>query len=191
MAHVVVVLAQGFEEMEAVAPIDLCRRAGLTVTVAGLTREVISKRGLKVTCDVVLPSTVLSSSVNEGSLFDWDALVLPGGLPGANNLAASPAVQAMVDVGLSSRLVAAICAAPSTVLGPTGRLRGRRWTGFPGTDNEAFGGTYLEDCVVVDGRLITSRAVATAPEFALTLIGLLCGQSVADRVARETLFMTP
>ena len=180
MAHVVVLLAQGFEEMEAIAPIDLCRRAGLTVTVAGLTKQVASKRGLQVICDVVL----------DDSLVDWDAVVLPGGLPGADNLAASPVVQAMVDTGLSSRLVAAICAAPSKILGATGKLRGRRWTGFPGTDDQSFGGTYLEDSVVVDGRLITSRGVGTAPEFALRVISLLCGQAVADRVARETLLVS-
>ncbi|MEI8093191.1 MAG: DJ-1 family glyoxalase III [Spirochaetales bacterium] len=179
MKQVLVVLAPGFEELEAVAPIDLGRRAGLIVTIAGLdSLTVTSKRGLTVTCDELL----------DPQKRHWDALVLPGGLPGADHLAASPKIAELLAwFETEGRWIAAICAAPARVLGSQGLLKGRRWTGFPGTDDQAFGGFYQSSPVVVDGHVLTSRGVGTATEFSLKLISLLLGEVVATRVARETL----
>lgn len=175
----VVVLAHGFEEIEAVTPIDLLRRAGVSVTVAGLTTmSVVGARGLSVQCDALL------ESVSD----DWDALVLPGGLPGARHLAESALVarclQQTIDRGAR---IAAICAAPALVLGARGLLAGRSYTCYPGMESEVSDGRYLTEAVVVDGPLITSRGVGTAGAFALKLVETLLGPAKAAEVARSVL----
>ena len=179
MKTAVVILADGFEEIEAVTPIDLLRRAGVKVVVAGLgALSVSGARGVTFGCDVLL------AQVPPG----WDALILPGGGPGAKNLAASALVKQCIDTTLAGDgWLAAICAAPAVVLGNQGYLRGRVFTGYPGSDHDEIGGTYKEDPVVVDGRLVTSRGVGTAPAFALKLVELLVGADKAAEVARSVL----
>jgi 4-methyl-5(b-hydroxyethyl)-thiazole monophosphate biosynthesis len=179
MARVVIVLADGFEEIEAVTPADLLRRAGVEVVMAGLSGPtVVGARGVKVVCDLTL------DRVAPG----WDMLVLPGGLPGSRLLAASPLVQSALRQTVDSDgWVAAICAAPALVLGAHGWLLGRRYTGYPGTETEVEGAHYLQDPVVVDGKLITSRGVGTAGAFALTLVEVLVGPERSAEVARAVL----
>ena len=174
----VVVLADGFEEMEAVAPIDLLRRAGVTVVVAGLDGlSARSSRGLVVGCDARLSEVPL----------DWDAFVLPGGMPGAKTLAESPLVKLCLQDSVSrGAWVAALCASPVVVLGALGFLKGRRFTGYPGTEGET-GGHYSDDAVVVDDQLLTSRGVGTASAFALKLVEVLVSPEKAAEVARATL----
>lgn len=179
MKTAVVVLADGFEEIEAVTPVDLLRRAGVRVTIAGLSgTTATSSRGLVIGCDASL----------EGLAPGWDALVLPGGLPGASLLAESPLVSTMLDDSFSrGAWVAAICAAPGRVLGASGRLVGRRFTGYPGSQGDGFGGRYVEEPVVVDGNVITSRGVGTAGAFALKLVEVLAGREKSAEVAEATL----
>jgi len=174
----VVVLADGFEEIEAVTPIDILRRAGVEVVVAGLTSlSVRSARGLTVTCDVCLVDAPAG------------LLVLPGGLAGAQALAASADVHRAIASSLAEdRPVAAICATPALVLGAHGYLKGRRFTCYPGMESEVVDGKPSPDAVVIDGPWITSRGVGTAPAFALALVERLAGRARADEVARAVLW---
>ena len=175
----VLVLADGFEEVEAVTPVDLLRRGGIPVIVAGLTGlQVKGARGVTFVCDMTLDRVAP----------DWDVLILPGGLPGAKNLAASALVRAALDEGLERNArIAAICAAPALVLGSQGYLNGRRFTCYPGNEGSAHGGRYCEEAVVVDGPFITSRGVATASEFSLKILEILKGKEKANEVARSVL----
>jgi 4-methyl-5(b-hydroxyethyl)-thiazole monophosphate biosynthesis len=166
MSKAAVVLAEGFEEIEAITPIDVLRRAGVEVIVAGLKgKKVKGSHGITVPADIKL------SELKE----EVDALVLPGGLPGAENLAASKALTRMIrQMNEAGRIVAAICASPAYVLAPTGVLDGKRATGYPGTqDRFPESASYFEDAVVRDGNVITSRGPATALEFSLKLVQAL------------------
>lgn len=174
----VVVLADGFEEIEAVTPIDLLRRAGISVVVAGLTATTATgARGIRVVCDALL----------EQVSPDWDALILPGGLPGARNLAESSLIAKILkDAQARGAWVAALCAAPTVVLGSLGYLAGRRFTGYPGMGDGPDTG-YVAEPVVVDGNLVTSPGVATAGAFSLRLIELLLGPEKSAEVGRAVL----
>ena len=172
------ILADGFEEIEATAPIDLLRRANVEVTVAGVSGIAVkSARALKVTADVKLDQVSA----------DFDALVLPGGGGGAKNLASSPKVKSLVlEMFKKGKWVCAICASPVLVLFPTGILSGKSATCY--TDMESgFDKTvrYLDQKVVVDGNIITSEGPATAVEFALTLIEKLCGKEESQKIRKD------
>jgi len=178
MAKVLVPLAEGFEELEAVTVIDLLRRAGLEVISAGLTAgPVRASRGT-----VLVPDTTLDQVVHQ----DFDLVVLPGGLPGADHLNADPRLHGLLQrMHARKRFIAAICAAPR-VLADAGLLEGRRATSFPGAlDGTRLAGVnYQETAVAQDGHIITSRGPGTAMEFALALIELLAGAAARDRVER-------
>ncbi len=169
MATVLVPLAEGFEELEAVTVIDLLRRAGIEVIVAGLQEGPV--RGSRGT--VILPDTPLEAVMGR----DFDMVVLPGGLPGADHLDADPRIRELLRrTAEGGRYVAAICAAPK-VLASAGLLHNRSATSFPGALDEADvpGLKYETRAVVQDGRVITSRGPGTAMDFALALIEALAG----------------
>jgi len=174
MASVLIPLAPGFEEIEAVTVVDLLRRAAIEVVTAGLAPgPVTASRGT-----VVVPDAELDAVLER----EFDMLVLPGGLPGADHLDRDPRVRALVGrMAASGRYTAAICAAPK-VLASTGLLAGRRATAFPGVlERLDLPDVALEAAaVVVDGKVVTSRGPGTAMDFALALIELL-----ADRATRE------
>jgi 4-methyl-5(b-hydroxyethyl)-thiazole monophosphate biosynthesis len=176
MARVLIPLAQGCEELEAVTVADLLRRAGIEVVTAGLDAQPVrASRGM-----VLLPDMTLDEALRQ----DYDMVVLPGGLPGADHLKADPRIIELVRrMAAEERYTAAICAAPR-VLAHAGLLDGRRVTSFPGAlDAETVTGLeYLEQPVVVDGRLITSRGPGTAMDFALQLIEVLTDRNQRDRV---------
>ena len=179
MKRVVVLLADGFEEVEAVTPIDFLRRAGCDVVVAGVTGDMVTgAHGIAVRSDV---------SVAECS-GQFDAVVVPGGMPGASNVAASHQAIDLIDaVQAGGGIVAAICAAPAVVLAPNGFLDGKKATCYPGFEQN-FGETVLsEDRVVVDGNLITSRGPGTAAEFALQLVRTLVSDAAADELHQGTI----
>jgi protein deglycase len=176
-----IILAEGFEEIEAVTAIDVLRRAGVEVTAAGLTdTRVKGSRGV-----IVLTEKTLEVALK----CDFDALVLPGGIPGAANLAASSEVKALVKaMHQSEKIIAAICAAPSLVLAPTGILKNKSVTGYPGmTENFEKSTIYKETIVVVDNNIITSRGPGTALAFALAIAEKLVGKEAADKVRQATL----
>jgi protein deglycase len=175
-----VILAEGFEELEAVAPIDVLRRAGVRVTIAGVAELLVKgSRGTIVQADVLL-----------NDIKDLpDAVILPGGLPGATNLARSEEVKTLVKkMNLAGKLVAAICAAPAAVLAPLGILDGKKATCYPGCESDlSTKTTYSKESVVVDGNVMTSRGPGTALEFALAIAARLAGQEMADMVRGKML----
>ncbi|MBI3562926.1 MAG: DJ-1/PfpI family protein [Gammaproteobacteria bacterium] len=169
MTQVLVPLAQGCEELEAVTIIDLLRRAGMTVVSAGLDQHPVkASRGT-----VFLPDTTLEEALN----YDYDMIVLPGGMPGANHLRDDARVQDLLKkMARQGKYTAAICAAPKA-LARAGLLTGKRVTSFPGSLDEVLDSVqYLEQAVVIDGKVITSRGPGTAMEFALVLIEQVLGR---------------
>lgn len=176
MASVLVPLAQGCEELEAVTIIDLLRRADIEVVTAGLDDQPV--RAAHGT--VLIPDTTLDAVADR----EFDMIVLPGGLPGADHLDRDPRIHALLTrMAAADRYVAAICAAPK-ILANAGLLANRRATSFPGVlDARAVAGLeYREEPVVQDGRIITSRGPGTAMDFALTLIEALVGKETRARV---------
>ncbi len=171
MAHVLVPLAQGCEELEAVTIVDLLRRAGITVTTAGLDAQPIkASRGM-----VLIADTTLDAALQN----DYDMIALPGGMPGANHLRDDPRIQLLLkNMATQNKYVAAICAAPKA-LAQAGLLNGKNVTSFPGSldAKQLQGVNYLEQAVVIDGKIVTSRGPGTAMDFALTLIELLMGKT--------------
>jgi len=169
------ILADGFEEIEAVTPIDVLRRAGLEVTVAGLGgKKVLGSRRICIEADIAL-------SDYQGTP---DAVILPGGMPGARNLSESKEVADIVKrVDKSKKIVSAICAAPALALTPTGVLNGKKATCYPGFENNFTKEiSYTEDRVVVDGHVITSRGPGSSFEFALRLVEELVSREKADEL---------
>jgi 4-methyl-5(b-hydroxyethyl)-thiazole monophosphate biosynthesis len=177
-ASALVPLAQGCEELEAVTVIDLLRRGEIEVVTAGLTEgPVVASRGT-----VLVPDALIDEVIDR----PFDLVVLPGGLPGADHLAADARITRLLQRQASSgRRVAAICAAPK-VLAAAGLLDGRRATHYPGAvDRGRYPQVaFTDEPVVVDDRLVTSRGPGTAIDFALTLIELLRGRAVRDQVER-------
>lgn len=167
-------LAEGFEETEAIATIDVLRRADIAVTTVGIGGTAITgAHGITVTADMA-----------EGDI-DLDAMsgiFLPGGMPGTTNLDNSATVQAAVthcaERGLT---IAAICAAPS-IIGKRGLLRGRRATCFDGFEGLLEGALYSPTPCAVDGNFITGRGAGAVFEFALAIVAHIKGQDAADRL---------
>lgn len=179
--QVLLILADGFEEIEAVTPIDVLRRAELDVVVAGLGKKVVTgAHGIKFEADMELKAYAGSP----------DAVVLPGGMPGAANLAASPLVADWLQrVFKANKIIAAICASPGVVLSPLGILNNKQATCYPGYEDR-FGATTrgTKDRLVRDGNVITSRGPGTAFEFSLAIVSELAGKSVAERLADGMIF---
>jgi len=176
MSRVLVPLAEGFEEIEAITVVDLLRRAGIEVHTAALAgRQVTGSHGITVTSDRLLEDARAS---------DYDMIVLPGGLPGADHLKADARVTSLLrEFAAAGRYTAAICAAPG-VLAHAGLLAGRAATSFPGflTPDSAPGLRLRDDPVVIDGMVATSRGPGTAMDFGLALIELLEGAEARQRV---------
>jgi 4-methyl-5(b-hydroxyethyl)-thiazole monophosphate biosynthesis len=174
-------LAEGFEDVEAVTAVDVLRRAAVEVTVAalkpGLTR---GARGTAVQADALL------DDVKDGV---FDAVVLPGGNKGAENLAVSPVVKSVLQrFQKEGKIVAAICAAPGVVLAPAGLLDGRAATGYPGTESRfPASAAPKTDAVVSDGNLLTGRAMGSSLAFALALVEKLLDKEAAEKVRQAVL----
>lgn len=176
MASVLVPLAQGCEELEAVTIIDLLVRAGIEVVSAGLDAgPITASRGV-----VIVPDTTLDEALKR----DYDMVVLPGGMPGAEHLDNDPRIADLLrKMADSGKFTAAICAAPK-VLANAGLLAGKKVTSFPGFVDKMDlpDVSYQEDAVVQDGKVITSRGPGTAMDFALSLIEILVDKAKRDEV---------
>jgi 4-methyl-5(b-hydroxyethyl)-thiazole monophosphate biosynthesis len=176
MPKVLVPLADGCEELEAVTIIDLLRRAGVEVVVAGLKPGIIkASRGV-----LLVPDCPLDAALHDS----YDMLVLPGGMPGMTHLREDARIRALLQkLASEGKYTCAICAAP-VVLAEAGLLENKSATSYPGfLDDMKLGATQLSDApVVVDGKVITSRGPGTAMDFALELILALCGQAKRDEV---------
>jgi 4-methyl-5(b-hydroxyethyl)-thiazole monophosphate biosynthesis len=181
MKRVLVPLAEGFEELEAVTIIDILRRAGVEVVVASLAGSpVAGAHGIRLEADAPLEALLAQH---------FDMIALPGGMPGAEHLRRDPRIAALVKrLHAAGRPVAAICAAPM-VLAAAGLLAGRRATSYPGFLDGAAAATVVGDTVVVDRGVITSRGPGTALDFALALVEELEGraarQAIESRLERD------
>ena len=177
MSKSFVFLADGFEEIEALSTIDILRRAGIdTVTVAiGDNLQVTGAHGVTVLADSFLPD-------NDYSGAQW--LILPGGMPGATNLAAHPVLcEMLVEQNKQGRGVAAICASPAVVLGPLGLLSGRDAVCYPGMEQLVSGVRWGVRPVAIDGNIITGNGPNAANTFALTIVAHTLGREAALAVA--------
>ena len=179
MSKVAVILADGMEEVEAVTPIDFLRRVGIEVITLGLSgKTVTGAHGIPVVADRVLKG------------FDWevDGLVIPGGMPGAANIAADKVVKEIIrEFDSKKKLVAAICAAPALVLGGAGILEGRKFTCFPGMESGAGkGGTYTAARVELDRHIITGSGPGSAAEFSAAIIAYLKDEKTARTLMEKS-----
>ncbi len=172
-------LANGFEEIEALAPLDLLRRAGLEVTTVGIGGDMIKgSHGITVAADI--PDGLFADAAP-------DMVILPGGMPGSKNLDESRTVDAALKAAARrGALIAAICAAPM-VLGHRGLLEGRRATCFPGFEQELTGAVVSPERVVRDGNIITAAGMGVALEFGLALVEALKGRDAANELRRAVL----
>ena len=176
MKRAVILFAEGYETVEALLVVDLLRRGGVEVTMASITEDefVRSSHGVNVEMDAVL---------GEVDVLDYDAIILPGGMPGTINLGESDAVRkAILAMNDAGKIVAAVCAAPG-VLGKYGLLEGKTACSFPQHEKNLIGAT-----VVVDGNIVTSRGLGTTMDFGLKLLELLEGKEKSDEIAHKTVY---
>ncbi|MDH2915780.1 MAG: DJ-1/PfpI family protein [Gallionella sp.] len=174
MSRVLLPLANGSEDLEAITVLNILRRAGIEVVSASLDGQSI--RGSRGT--MLIPDTSLDDALKH----DFDMVVLPGGQPGTNNLKADTRIIQLVQrMAAKDRYVCAICAAPS-ILATAGLLDGKRATSFPGTLDSFPSVSRQPQAIVEDGKLITSRGPGTAMDFALTLVERLTSKTKRDEV---------
>ena len=169
-------LAEGFEEIEALATVDVLRRADISVTTVGVGGKVIcGSHGIPVTADITLDEFACDRQM--------EGVILPGGMPGTKNLLAEQRVKDAVSYAAARELlVCAICAAPM-ILGRMGVLCGKKATCFPGFEDELLDAYVRTDKVVVDGSIITGKGAGCALEFGFAITAALKGEVAADRVA--------
>ncbi len=173
-------LAEGFEEIEALCPVDLCRRVGIEVQTVSITdsRTVTGSHGITVTADMTAADP----------LGDFDMIVLPGGMPGTTNLEASPLVQGALDRALAEdKYIAAICAAPM-VLGKRGILSGKEAICFPGFEQYLDGATVSENKVVLDGKVLTAAGMGVSHDFGLAIVEIFKGKEIAENLGKTVLY---
>ena len=173
---IAVLLADGFEEIEALTPVDVLRRAGLDVKTVGITNKIaVGSHGIPVICDLT-PDEVALDSVT--------LAIFPGGMPGALNLDSSPFTDEIISaVTKNGGRLAAICASP-LVLGRRGLLEGKRAVCYPGFEDELVGATVPTDSsVVTDGSITTAKGMGVSLKFALELVSLLSTKEKADSIS--------
>ena len=179
MKTVYVFLADGFEEIEAVTPIDVLRRAGLQLTTIGITgREIMGAHGIVLTAD---------KTWNEAAESTPDVLILPGGMPGSKNLGDHAGLQNMAErVAKANGYLAAICAAPAFTLGPWELLSNRNATCYPGCESQFPPNVkYQTDAVVVDGHIITAKGPGVAMQFSMKLVEVLLNPETAKKIHEQ------
>ncbi len=181
MIKVSVLLADGFEEIEALTIVDLLRRAQIYVDTVSITDDymVYGSHGINVQAEEIFKETDFSDS---------DMIVLPGGMPGTTNLSEHKGVQSIVkEFAKNGKYVAAICAAPK-VLGELGLLKGKKITCYPTVEKEIKGAAFTHTPVAADNNIITGRAAGSAIEFALMLIETLAGKKKAQETAKAIVY---
>lgn len=170
---VYVFLAEGFEEVEALAPVDLLRRCGVDVKTVGINSSIIrGSHAIPVITDLDINEIEPDESI--------DMIVLPGGMPGTLNLESNEKVLSFIDYCVKNNIyISAICAAPS-ILGHKGLLDGKKATCFPGFEKELSGAIVTDKLVVNDGKITTAKGAGAAVKFGLMLVSLLLGKEKAD-----------
>lgn len=181
MKNIAVFFAEGFEEIEALTVVDLCRRAGVQTRMVSVTgqRKVTGSHQIAVGMDALFEEVDFSL---------LDMIVLPGGMPGTKNLEAHEGLMSQVDAFYSAgKGVAAICAAPS-IFGHRGLLKGRKACCYPGFEKDLEGAEVIYDTVAVSNHVITSRGMGCAIDFSLAIISELCGKEVADKMSEAIIY---
>lgn len=181
MKRVVILLAQGAEEVEALMPADLLRRVGIEVAIVSVTGqlEVTGSHNITIKTDALLDSIEVE---------EYDMIILPGGMPGTLHLQENEAVQKLIlRFSESGKYMAAICAAPK-IYGGLGILKGRKATCYPGFEEELTGAQVVYEEVAVDGPFITSRGLGTAIPFSLKLIEILISKEAANELAEAVIY---
>ncbi|MBO5164564.1 MAG: DJ-1/PfpI family protein [Ruminococcus sp.] len=175
-----VYLAQGFEEVEAITPIDMLRRAEKKVVTVGVGDNIIvSSHGIPVVADTIAQEAPLTDEL--------EMIILPGGMPGTLNLEKSEFVQAAIDFCMEKNItIGAICAAPS-ILGHKGLLKGRKAVCYTGFEAQLEGAETSSDAVAVDGNIITARGAGAAMKFALALVERAVSKAESDRQFKAVL----
>ena len=171
-------LAEGFEETEAIAPIDILKRCGKEVVTVGIGGgEITGAHGITVVADITDSDMILTDKV--------EMIVLPGGMPGTLNLEKNEAVQSAVSFcAENGKYIGAICAAPS-ILGKLGLLDGKKATCFPGFEQFLTGAEFTGEPVNIDGNIITARGAGVAVDFGLALAKVLCGEAKAEKLRQS------
>ena len=174
---VYVFLADGFEIIEALAPVDMLRRAKIDVKTVGVSSEIVtSSCGVGVKCDM---------TIDEFDFYDVEAVVLPGGMPGTLNLENSSAVQKVIDnANNTNAFICAICAAPS-ILGHKGLLSGKKAVCFPGFENLLEGCESCCEYVVTDGKFITAKGAGVCIDFGLEIVKQLRNEELANEIRKS------
>ncbi len=174
-------LADGFEEIEALAPVDIMRRAGLSVTTVGIgKKEIVGAHGICVIADIA-DNALDFNMINEAEL-----IFLPGGMPGTKNLDASPTVHQTLDIANEQNAyIAAICAAPM-ILGKRGMLNGKSAVCYPSFEEYLIGASIPSDKrIVTDGKIITAMGMGVAYELGLEIVKILCGDEKANSLRKS------
>lgn len=181
MSGVAVFFAEGFEEIEALTVVDICRRGGLTADMVSVTGnvEVTGSHGIAVKADKVY---------EQADFNDYDMLVLPGGMPGTKNLEAHEGLMGQIDTFYEKgKYIAAICAAPS-IFGHRGILKGRNACSYPSFESHLEGASVTAGPVEISDHVITSRGMGTAIEFGLAILSVFCGQEKAEELAKGIVY---
>lgn len=181
MSKVLIFMAEGHEEIEALTVVDLLRRAGIEIEMVSITgnKRVPGSHGIMTVCDKLIEQVNFDSA---------DMLVLPGGMPGTLNLElCEPLMDQIHGFNASKKGLAAICAAP-TVFGKAGLLEGKKATCYPGMEGDLLGANVSTDSVCHDGHIITSRGLGTAIPFALEIIKTFQGEDAAEKIAKSVVY---
>lgn len=181
MGKIAVFFGTGYEEIEALTVVDICRRCGLEVETVSIMEEsvVTGSHGIPVQMDKVFAQADFS---------EYDMLVLPGGMPGTKNLEAHEGLMEQVDAFYAAgRYIAAICAAPS-IFGHRGILKGRRACSYPSFESHLEGAEVTPGPVEISGHVVTSRGMGTAIDFALAIAGIFCGGETAREMAEKIVY---
>lgn len=181
MKNIGIFFAEGYEEIEALTVVDMCRRAGINIQMVSVTGE----RKVTGSHKIAVEMDLLFDEVDFDSL---DMIVLPGGMPGTRNLEAHTGLMALVEAfNREGKWIAAICAAPS-IFGHKGLLKGRKACSYPGFEKDLEGAEVVFDSVAVSDHVITSRGMGCAIDFSLAIIGKLCGEEKAQELAKAIIY---
>ncbi len=181
MGRIAVFFAEGYEEIEALAVVDICRRCGLTIDMISVTeeRQVKGSHGILVGMDKVF---------SQADFAQYDMLVLPGGGKGTKGLEAKEELMAQIDAFYAAgKYIAAICAAPS-IFGHRGILKGRRACCYPTFESHLEGAQVTEGPVEISDHVVTSRGMGTAVDFGLAIAGIFCGKEEAQKMAEQIVY---
>lgn len=181
MAKTAIFLAEGYEEIEALAVVDVFRRAGIETDMVSISEELMTNGSHKI-------QVKADKLLKDISFDEYDMLVLPGGLKGMQNLEACELLMQQIDVfHENGKYIAAICASPS-IFGRRGILSGRQATAYPGFEEELKGATVVDAGAVRCGHVITGRSMGSAIEFGLLLIETLLGKDKAEEIAKQIVY---